>query len=74
MCTCNIKNDNYPLETETPLTEHSSQLIAGEVLALAANAVEHQIELFAGVELFGEFSVEKVRLVQSYHRFLSTKY
>ena len=58
VCTCNIKNDNYPLEIEEPLTGQSVQSIDGKVLTVAANVVGDKIELFAGLQMFDEYSVE----------------
>ena len=62
MCTCNIKNDNYPLEVEETLVSQSSRLLEGDVTAVAANVVKNQIELFLGVEHQNQYQLQKVRI------------
>ena len=61
MCTCNIKNDNYPLEVSEKLRSSSTKLIDGYVRTIATNVVKGEVEVFLGVDHHHQHSLQKVR-------------
>jgi hypothetical protein len=63
VCTCNIKNDNYPLEVTEKLRSSSLKMIDGDVHAISGNVVKSEIEVFLGVEHNNQHFLHKVGLV-----------